>query len=162
MIWGCVAVKRRANGILLWIVLLMFVILGVWLIVSNIIQPSRTFILAFVVFTAYVIINLFLRISHVVTLCSDGVKLFCFRKLVRYLPWEDVCQICTMSLLPISMKVSSPTLILIVPKGCVQYKRNMFGCAYLFANRQHVFSVDDAPTNRKIINEYYGEIDKQD
>ena len=135
---------------------------GLCLIASGTIQPSLSFKILFPILVIYVSLNFYWNVTHVVYLCGTGVELVCYGKLKRQLSWNDVCQVCTMKRLPISMKVSAPTSILIVPNGCEKYNNShKMGCVYLLHHYQYVFRIDDTPKNRQIITEFYGPLDVQ-
>lgn len=154
--------KKRANSITLWIILLLITIMGVYLILCDIIHPSLSFIIAFAAFAVYVVLKLYWLLTHVVFLCESGIELIYYGRLHRLLPWDNICQICTAKLLPISMKVSAPTSILIVPNGCKKYNgASSIGYLYLLCHGRQVLRIDDTPGNRKVICELYGELDMQ-
>lgn len=154
--------KKRANNIFLWAILFCFSIVGVFLIVRGKIQTTLFFHIIFVAISVYFTYSFLFQLTHSIYLCENGIEIYCYGTLRRRLLWNDVCQICVMKPLPISMKVSAPTSLLIVPNGCDKYKKDDgIGYVYLYRHRKQVYRIDDSHSNRQIINRFYGEIDVQ-
>lgn len=154
--------KKRANNILYWIILFCLTLVGLFLIVSETISTSSSYKIVFTLIFVYISFMLFFHLTHTTYICENGIAIYHYGKITKHLIWNDISQICTMKLLPISMKVSSPSFILIVPNGCEKYRRDKeIGYLFLLRYRQYIYRIDDTPGNRQLINQFYGELDIQ-
>ena len=154
--------RIRANNKYLWILIYSLALIGMGLIISDTITTNCVQEIVFFVVFIYVTVCFLFQLTHTTYLCAAGVELYFLGKLQRITNWNNVCQICTMKLFPLSMKVSAPTYILIVPAGCEPYNQEKWlGLKYWIRFRHCVYRIDDSPRNRKLINQLYGELDIQ-
>lgn len=156
--------KKRicANGKIQWGLFWGSALVGLVLIVSDSITTMFWQKALYLAIFIYISACFFFRLTHSIYLCDAGIEYYRFGKLERTLSWGDVSQVCTIKLFPLSMKVSAPTFILIVPVGCKKYNRSVCTAwRYLMRFSDRVFRIDDSPQNRKFIIQLFGELDVQ-
>ena len=106
----------------------------------------------------YLLITSISRLTHAVYIDDEGIECYQFQKIVRFLAWNDVGQVCVVPRYSISVGGSGESLIIIVPDWCDRYTPPASGDSFVLDTKGAVISIDNTKKNRQFIAHVWGEV----
>lgn len=82
---------------------------------------------------------------------DEGIECYHFQKIVRFLAWNDVGQVCVVPRYSVSVGGSGESLLIIVPDWYDRYTPQASGDSFVLNSKGAVISIDNTKQNQQFI-----------